>query len=289
MNQTHTSSASQKGPVFLTDMVSSTEKAYQTFIVVYGGGFLAGMGVVVCLFVLALLWQAGRGIELCANILIALLTIALVLLLGLWFSHLAVIAELRGNAIEVGREQLPELYALLEEQSRRLGLAEVPPCFVLEAGYVFSCLVERLAGRDFLVLPARLVEIAYKQKDMDTLAFLAARELAVVARGYRGVFWNAMVWVAVGCNPLFFLAYERACTYTCDRIAAALAREGAIRGIGLLAVGPVLYQQLPLDPAGLRRLVEQSELSIPGHIMEWCSPQPFLMRRMRALIQEAGS
>ncbi len=47
----------------------------------------------------------------------------------LLFTHVVLIGHLRGNAIEITKDQLPEIYKILENQSQILKLSDTPTMF----------------------------------------------------------------------------------------------------------------------------------------------------------------
>ncbi|MDB5972159.1 MAG: peptidase [Hydrocarboniphaga sp.] len=59
------------------------------------------------------------------------------------FAHSAFISYLRGSAVKLSPEQLPDLYARVQAASRKLGLAKTPISYLLHADGMFNALATR--------------------------------------------------------------------------------------------------------------------------------------------------
>jgi hypothetical protein len=62
------------------------------------------------------------------------------------------IGHVRGNGVRVSSRQFPELNAMADQHSRRLGLDETPAIFVLQSGGVLNAFATRFLGRNFVIL-----------------------------------------------------------------------------------------------------------------------------------------
>ncbi len=225
--------------------------------------------------VLVLLAALGLWIA----IVVSLIGAFYALLLGLFFffAHLAFVFHLRGNAVRLGPEQLPELYARVEQISRRVGLRQTPEAYLVQAGGSLNALATRFLGRNFIVLYSDLVEACGENEDARD--FVIAHELGHLAAGHLAWRWLLIPGLAL---PFLGHAYSRACEYTSDRygFAACGERAAALDGLCILAAGG---QQGPL--VNRRALVAQREdLATPWMtIGRWLSTHPPIAHRLEAL------
>ena len=81
-------------------------------------------------------------------------------MLGVFFfvSHVVFITHLRGSAVRLGPEQMPELYDRVEYLSQRIGLAKTPAVYVMQAGGALNALATKLFSANFIVLFSDLLE-----------------------------------------------------------------------------------------------------------------------------------
>lgn len=150
------------------------------------------------------------------------------------------IGHLRGNGVRASERQFPLLYRTAVRISERLGLAEVPAIYVLQAGGALNAFAAHFVSRNFVVVYSDIVELAYEQGEAE-LAFVLAHELAHIKLGHLAKkFWL----YPAGFVPFLAQAYSRACEYSCDAIGAALEPNGAVRGVMVLASGKRLYREM---------------------------------------------
>src|SRR5688572_2343227 len=71
--------------------------------------------------------------------LVYVLTIGLIFFLG----QVIFIAHLRGSAVRLGPDQLPELYHRVRDIAMRLGMRRTPDIYVLQAGGALNALATR--------------------------------------------------------------------------------------------------------------------------------------------------
>lgn len=186
------------------------------------------------------------------------------------------VGHLRGNGVRASERQFPVLYRMAVGLSERLGLAEVPAIYVVQAGGTLNAFATHFVSRNFVVVYSDVVELAYEHGEAE-LAFVLAHELAHVKLGHLAKrFWL----YPAGFVPFLSQAYSRACEYSCDAIGAALEPNGAIRGVMVLASGKRLYREM--DEASF---VEQARQ--PSDFWMWLAEHlashPNLSKRVDAI------
>jgi Zn-dependent protease with chaperone function len=199
------------------------------------------------------------------------ITIAYFLFHGVFLGHV------RGNAVKVSARQFPEIHALVEEHSRRLGM-EAPAVFVLQAGGVLNAFATRFLGRNFVILYSDVLALATQQGER-AVSFVVAHELGHIRRKHmtrRALLYPSMVF------PFLGSAYSRACEYTCDRFGNALQPEGGIDGLLVLAAGRDLYSRVSAEEFSRQR---ETEAGFFVRFSEIVSTHPNLTKRVAAVAE----
>ena len=106
------------------------------------------------------------------------------IILGLFFFfvHLSLIAHIRGSSIKLGPQQMPELYARVEEIAQRIGMKRMPDVYLQQSGGVLNAFATRFGRARFVVLFSDLVKAC--GDNVDALDFIIAHELGHIHRGH---------------------------------------------------------------------------------------------------------
>ncbi len=183
---------------------------------------------------LFLVWLAAIAIWILLAV--SLIGIVYAALLGLFFflAHIMFISSLRGNAVRLGPDQMPELYARVVALSERVGLPKVPEAYVVQAGGSLNALATKFLRSNFIVLFSDLLEAC--GDNTDARDFIIAHELGHLHAGHLRSRWLLLPGLLV---PLLGTGYSRACEYTCDRygLAAIDDNDKALDGLCILAAG----------------------------------------------------
>jgi Zn-dependent protease with chaperone function len=197
----------------------------------------------------------------------ALIIFFLALRLGL------LIGYLRGNAVKINDNQLPDIYEIVKKQSALLGLAKVPQVYLMQAGGLLNAFATRFMGTNYVVIYSDVLEEAY-ENNLQTVEFIIGHELGHVKR--KHVLKRLLLFPSA-IIPFLGAAYSRACEYTCDSIGAALSPKGARNGLLLLASGKRLYKKINTE-----RFMHQaySEDGFWSWFAEKASTHPMLSKRL---------
>jgi Zn-dependent protease with chaperone function len=203
------------------------------------------------------------------------LFLAPVFLIGAWISGGICKGHLRAHSIKISERQFPEVHAMVQEYSEKLGI-KPPQVYVCHYDGVLNAFTNRFQNRDYITIASDVFEMAYQQGERE-IAFVLCHELAHVKRGH--VKW-AWLHTPASFIPFFGNAYSRACEYTCDRIARYLVPDGALFGLVALAAGTTLYKHV-----NLRALYQQQEeeWDFWTWFSEIESTHPNLLNRIRAI------
>ena len=208
----------------------------------------------------------------------SIIGIAYAALLGLFFFavHVGFIAHLRGSAVRLGPEQMPELHQRVVALSQRIGLAP-PAAYLMQAGGTLNALATRFLRSQFIVLYSELLDACGDNEDARD--FIIAHELGHLKAGHLRGRWFLLPGLFV---PFLGTAYSRACEYTSDRygLAASGDRERALDGLCILAAGG------RFGPRVNRRALAAQRPDLDTFWMalgRWLSTHPPISARLAAL------
>jgi hypothetical protein len=151
---------------------------------------------------------------------------------------------IRGNSVRLSEEQFPQIYAILQQYCRQLGMTETPELFLTAGGIAPFSVTYSSWRENYIVLHQVLFDIV-EEKSIDVVYFILAHELGAIRLRQTAV-WNEMLLTYVSAirwlrNPL-----ERVRTYSRDRYGAALSPTG-FRGLLINAVGRRLMDHVNIE------------------------------------------
>jgi hypothetical protein len=191
-------------------------------------------------------------------------------------AHVGFVAHLRGSAVRLGPEQMPELNARVESIARRFGM-EPPAAYLMQSGGALNAMATRFFRSRFIVLYSDLLEACGDNEDARD--FIVAHELGHLKAGHLTGRWFLMPGLLV---PFLGTAWSRACEYTCDRYGRAGAADPvkALDGLVVLAAGGRYAPRIDR-----RRLAaQQPDLdTFWMAIGRWLSTHPPIAARLAAL------
>lgn len=127
-------------------------------------------------------------------------------------------ALFRGNAVEIGPAQFPDIYEKIVEAERRLGLTQRVAGFVVRDGDL-NAYFYRKSGRKVLVINSTMVEdMSPAELDFIILRFLGYLRARQVDLGV--IVWAVDLLKAVPILGLLTRSYDRAAVLSGDRIGA---------------------------------------------------------------------
>jgi Zn-dependent protease with chaperone function len=231
----------------------------------------------ICVVVSIVLYLVLASIILAGGPTAATILFYLVFLIGAFFIvHGLTLGHVRGNGVRVSARQFPELNAMADRHSRRLGMDETPAIFVLQSGGVLNAFAARFLGRNFVILYSDILALA-TQKGEKAVSFVVGHEFGHVKRKHmtrRALLYPAMMF------PFLGGAYSRACEYTCDRFGNALEPDAGVDGLLVLAAGRELYQQVNTPEYINQR---ETEAGFFVRFAEILSTHPNIPKRVAAL------
>jgi Zn-dependent protease with chaperone function len=210
------------------------------------------------------------------NVPTIILFYALAIGLFMLFTHILLIGHLKGNAVEITEDQLPEVYKIIEDQARILKLRNTPTMYLLQGGGILNAFATRFLGTNYVILYSDVLELAFTE-GVEVVEFIIAHELGHIKRNHISLFRKVLLFPSLFV-PFLRGAYARACEYTCDNIGFSLSPGGASGGLLLLAAGRSLYKRISLE-AYIRNANNASGFA--SWIAEVCSTHPHLTKRLQ--------
>jgi hypothetical protein len=154
------------------------------------------------------------------------------------------IARIKSEAVKLDINQTPRLSHVFTDVCARLGVAEVPDLYLIQAGGVLNAFATRFCARDFVVLYSDLLE-AYGP-DSGEIRFLLGHEIGHIRSKHiiKNMFLMPGLFL-----PLLGSAYNRACESSCDRHGAYASQDEAasVRAMMILSGGKEVGRNLLAD------------------------------------------
>ena len=137
----------------------------------------------------------------------------------------------RGRDVRLSRDQIPEIYQLLELQCGKLGMPQLPELYIshsADQSNAFSAWKQ-----DFIVLSTDY--LGPLEESHDAIAFFLGRQIGAIRLGHAKWWDELLLWYVLKI-PLARAPVQRARTLSLDRYGAFLSRAG-LRPLMILATG----------------------------------------------------
>jgi Zn-dependent protease with chaperone function len=212
---------------------------------------------------------------------VSIIGLIYVVMFGIFFfvAHVVFVGHVRGSGVKLGPDQFPDLHQAVLRISEAMGMV-APEAYIVQAGGTLNALATRFLGRNMIILYSDLLEACgdnHAARDM-----IIAHELGHLKCGHLRWQWLILPGFLV---PFLGTTLSRAREYTCDRygLAGAGNLSDALRGLAILAAGPVYGAQLRLDAFTRQRKDINTGFMT---LAEWFSTHPPLSKRVAVLSPE---
>lgn len=213
------------------------------------------------------------------------LAYGMVLLVVGYLALYYVFAYYRSMSLRITERNFPEVYALIDSYSKRLGI-RTPKAYVMQQSGVLNAFSTFIFRKQWIMIHAELFEVAYREhKDMDALGFVIAHELAHIYYGHSTLHYNIPFWFS-RIIPLFSDIASRTREYSCDRLAQRLTGNDGIEAMLALVVDRHLYKMVDKEDY-IEQMREQRGFFI--WIVNLFADHPVMCRRILALEEGRGS
>jgi hypothetical protein len=185
----------------------------------------------------------------------------------------------RGNSVRLSREQVPEIYEILERHCDKLGLATVPELYLADRAVPAPALAFSTWQHDCVGINARYIERKLKASRL-VLAFLLGRELGRIRLGHTK-WWYEMVLSYVIRIPYLRNPMMQVQEFSHDRYGAFLESEG-LPGLVIQASGRRLLKQID-EREFLKRTSEYG--GFWAVVSNFANTMPHVSYRIKALLK----
>lgn len=208
-----------------------------------------------------------------------------VIFVAIFFVLYYMYAQYRVMSLRITEKNFPEVYALIEEYARRLGI-RVPKAYVVQQNGILNAFSAFLPRRQWICIHSELFEVAYREhKDMDALAFVIAHEMAHIYYKHATLHYNLAILFS-SAVPILGTTASRAREYSCDRLAQRLTGTDGIDAMLVLVIDRHLYKMVDKED-----YVE--EMRMQKGFFVWVfnllADHPVMSKRIVALAEGRGS
>ena len=203
----------------------------------------------------------------------------LFLMLIYWIIELFFRSLMFGNSVLINNEQYAELNLIAEKYTAELGLRKKPNMFLVNSNGVINAFAVRFLSKKYIILNSSLVDLFYRDGNLEDLSFTIGHELGHHAAGHTSTFKRIFLFPA-RILPLIGRAYSRSCELTADRIGCALVnnKPASKKALTQLAGGSFALSEKTDTTA----FINQGDLIPPvvGFIHKIFSNYPYMTRRV---------
>ena len=216
------------------------------------------------------------------EILVILIMLPLILMAAVYLYY----AQYRANSIRITEKNFPEIYQVVEDYSKRLGLKRVPKIYLTQENGVLNAFSTYILRRQYIVLLTDLFEVAYMaHHDLERMKFIIAHELSHI-RLRHATFSYQMSILFANYIPILASALSRAREYSCDRVAQHLVGVSGVEPMLALVVGKHLYKKVDVEDY-VKHCHETRGFFV--FILNLLSSHPIMPKRIQALLKGSGS
>lgn len=195
-------------------------------------------------------------------------------------------AYTRSMSLRITKKNFPEVYELIENYAKKLGMKKVPEAYVMQENGVLNAFSAYIIGRQYIQINAEIFEVAYREHhDMDSLGFIIAHEMAHIYYGHATLHYNLPILFAQSV-PLFSSIASRTREYSCDRLAQRVSGSDGVSAMFMLMVDRHLYPLVDREDY-LEQAKKQKGFFV--WITNLFSTHPIMCKRIIALDQKEGS
>lgn len=153
-------------------------------------------------------------------------------------------AQYRSMSVRITQKTYPEIYAIVEEYSQKLGLKRVPKIYMVQGNGVLNAFASFIPFRQYIEIYADLLEVAYREHhDMDTIRFIIGHEMGHIYYKHSTMhyYYSMMISQVI---PILGNTASRTREYSCDRLAQLLSGSDGVDAMMSLTAGIHLYKQV---------------------------------------------
>lgn len=225
---------------------------------------------------------SSENVEAYAEVLFILIMLPLILMAAVYLYY----AQYRANSIRITEKNFPEIYQVVEDYSKRLGLKRVPKIYLTQENGVLNAFSTFILRRQYIVLLTDLFEVAYlEHHDLESMKFIIAHEMSHI-RLRHATFSYQMSILFANYIPILSSTLSRAREYSCDRVAQHLVGVSGVEPMLALVVGKHLYKKVDIEDY-VKHCRETRGFFV--FLLNMLSTHPIMPKRIQALLKGSGS
>lgn len=224
----------------------------------------------------------SRFVEIHQQILVILLFLPVVILMSVYFYY----AQYRANSIRITEKNFPEIYQIVEEYSRRLGMKKTPRVYLTQENGLLNAFSTFVLRRQYVVLLTDLFEVAYlEHHDLEAIKFIIAHEMSHIRLRHATFLYQISILYS-NYIPVLSQALSRAREYSCDRVAQHLVGVSGVEPMLALVVGKHLYKKVDVEDY-VKHCHETRGFFV--FVLNLLSSHPIMPKRIQAMLKGSGS
>lgn len=187
-------------------------------------------------------------------------------------------ASVKANAVRVGPNQFPELFAIYQDIGARLGMQRLPRFYVVNGNGTVNAYALECNRRHRYVVMHSEIALLYKTSP-DVVEFVLAHELAHHRLRHVSL-WRIVVGLVPNLLVLPGQATTRAQEYSADRLAISVCPNHA-NAMRLLSVGP--WMEKGVNPEAWLEQCEEERGEFMVRVANAMSSHAVMVKRFKAL------
>lgn len=209
-----------------------------------------------------------------------------VTIIALYFVIYYMYATYRTMSLRITEKNFPEVYQLIENYAKKLGMKKVPEAYVMQGNGILNAFSMFVIGKQYIQINTEIFEVAYREHhDMDSLGFVIAHEMAHIYYGHATLHYNLPILFA-NSIPVVGAIASRAREYSCDRLAQRVSGSDGVSAMFMLMVDRHLYTMVDREDY-LEQAKKQKGFFV--WIYNLVSSHPVMSKRIVALDEKEGS
>ena len=224
----------------------------------------------------------SRYVQIHQELLAILILLPFILMAAVYLYY----AQYRANSIRITEKNFPEIYAVVEDYSRRLGLKKTPKVYLTQENGLLNAFSTFILRRQYVVLLADLFEVAYlEHHDLESIKFIIAHEMSHIRLRHATFSYQISILFA-NYIPILSSTLSRAREYSCDRVAQHLVGVSGVEPMLALIVGKHLYKKVDVEDY-VKHCHETRGFFV--FVLNMLSTHPIMPKRIQALLKDHGS
>lgn len=166
---------------------------------------------------------------------------------ALYLATMYIYAENKANSLRITEQNFPEVYQIVKNQAKMLGMKKIPEVYVMQGNGILNAFSTFIINKQYIIINTEVFEVAYREHhDMESLSFIIGHEMGHIYYGHATLHYNLLILFS-RLLPILGTTASRAREYSCDRLAQRLTGSDGINSMMMLLVDRHLYKQVNVE------------------------------------------